>query len=64
MFDEIRFSNKELLLLNGLLSENSTEEQYEDIVMNFNSTLNSTVNLTLKTCSLSKELDGVSDGFV
>ncbi|XP_048505835.1 sodium- and chloride-dependent transporter XTRP3 isoform X2 [Athalia rosae] len=57
--DQCIASNKELLSLNGFLMSNSTEEEYEDIVASFNSSIS---NFTLKTCSLSEQLDGAAEG--
>lgn len=44
-------------MFKGLLWDNSTEEHYESIVANFNSTAE---NFTIKTCSLEEQLDGVN----
>ncbi|XP_015521293.2 sodium- and chloride-dependent transporter XTRP3 isoform X1 [Neodiprion lecontei] len=57
--DKCIAGNKELLLFNGLLLSNSTDEQYEDIVTNFNSTAE---NFTIATCSLEEQLDAAAEG--
>ncbi|XP_014608769.1 PREDICTED: sodium-dependent neutral amino acid transporter B(0)AT3 isoform X1 [Polistes canadensis] len=57
--DKCLESNKVSLIKYGFLFENSTMEDYENIVNTFNS---STTNLTLDRCSLSEQLNNAAEG--
>lgn len=60
MLNRFYFSARDILIQNGLL-DNSTSfnlEDYDLFMNNFNS---SAMNITIKSCSLSKELDNVSN---
>ncbi|XP_046738480.1 sodium- and chloride-dependent transporter XTRP3 isoform X2 [Diprion similis] len=57
--DKCIAGNKELLSFNGLLLSNSTDEQYEDIVANFNFTAE---NFTIATCNLEEQLNAAAEG--
>lgn len=51
-------SNRDLLLEVGLIQhENISMDEYKSVVNNLNDTA---YNITIETCSLSKELDNVS----
>ncbi|KAL2713389.1 sodium-dependent neutral amino acid transporter B(0)AT3 isoform X1 [Vespula squamosa] len=57
--DKCLESNKLSLIKNGLLFENSTTEDYENVVNTFNSL---TANFTLDKCSMSEQLNNAAEG--
>nr|KAF7398102.1 hypothetical protein H0235_016110 [Vespula pensylvanica] len=57
--DKCLESNKISLIKNGLLFENSTTDDYENVVNTFNSL---TTNLTLDRCSMSEQLNNAAEG--
>jgi len=60
MLNRFYFSAKDILIQNGYLA-NSTSFRLKDYELFMSNSYNSSMNLTMKSCSLSKELDNVSN---
>lgn len=60
MLNRFCFSARDTLIGKGLL-DNSTSFDLEDYEHFMSNTYNSSMNFTMKSCSLSKELDNVSN---
>ncbi|XP_058795871.1 sodium- and chloride-dependent transporter XTRP3 isoform X2 [Phymastichus coffea] len=59
--DKCLENNRILLINHGLLWENASEIQYNQVILDLNASI-SKVNLTLERCSLSEQLDNAAEG--
>lgn len=57
--DNFYSSNRELLAANGFLMNNNTEAEYYQTTDFFNNNTTLSMNITLNTCNVTKELNNV-----
>ncbi|KAK0085177.1 hypothetical protein PV325_005632 [Microctonus aethiopoides] len=60
--DKCLQNNRELLAANGFLMNNNTEAEYYQTTDFFNNNTTLSMNITLNTCNVTKELNNVAEG--